>query len=1060
MTEAEIFDLPFPIPGTLESFNKDTYTTQQIAVQKIVYSLSGSIFSYSPESFNLDSAINKWTKFSQHNIHGSIPSFNSLETRSGAASVLLGYSKNKNSSGTESSPVPQSVLASTATLRSMNPVLAQYVSNPSASAPLSFNVAAVDYDEDAGSLVNDYSSALETARDLGLGLVVSHTTSETQDIALFSTALSSLLPSIHIYGGIRAIRESNKAGADWLSSKEISETYSILTSSFNLSNGTLNGSIGSLFEALNNKLGTSYKPFEYVGAALPGTVLVTFGSTESVLASQVVKKLVQSGQTVGVIAVRLYSPFLDSEFFKVLPASTKKIIVLGQVKDNHAVENSSVHSQLFRDVSTAVSMKFGFAIASPVVYDHKYSRSKVWSQQDFYNILNIPSGLLARADIKEIVFWDSDNSNIIDTPGRLAHTISLDGTSTVSHFSKYDNEALGGVIESQIRVSTSSISSPYPVEQADVIVVNKVDITKDFNVLRNAKQGAAVILSAKVNAEEISKVVSSDFKRAAVAKEASIYAIDFEAIGDQSETQGRTEAMVNQIAFWKAFSPELTINQITTKIVTANGVDTELVAATVATLVEKVTDTVFGAIEIPKQWTEELNSADQKVLPGSIELVSFIKNEDHPKEEEGESSSSAVVSHNSWVEAAKQITFPEAYKATSELRPDLPVQNFIAKVKENRRVTPEGYERHIFHFELDITGTGLKYAIGEALGVHARNDERQVRAFLHWYGISPLATVSSPSRDNADIIETRTALQVFRDNLDLFGKPPKKFYESLAPFATNNKEKEHLQKLASAAGAEELKRRVEVDYSSYADVLEEFQSAKPSLADLVQIISPLKRREYSIASSQHAHPNEVHLLIVVVDWVDSKGRKRYGQCSRYLSRLPVGTELVVSVKPSVMKLPPTPQQPIIMSGLGTGLAPFKALIEEKVWQKEQGLEIGEIYLYLGSRHQREEYLYGEIWEAYKDAGIITHIGAAFSRDQPQKIYIQDKIRESIDELVEAFVDKTGYFYLCGPTWPVPDITACLSDILEKDAAKKGIKIDTAKEIEELKETGRYVLEVY
>ncbi|GMF04181.1 unnamed protein product [Ambrosiozyma monospora] len=136
-------------------------------------------------------------------------------------------------------------------------------------------------------------------------------------------------------------------------------------------------------------------------------------------------------------------------------------------------------------------------------------------------------------------------------------------------------------------------------------------------------------------------------------------------------------------------------------------------------------------------------------------------------------------------------------------------------------------------------------------------------------------------------------------------------------------------------------------------------SARPSPQDLVQIIPPLKRREYSIASSQKLHPNEVHLLIVVVDWVDTNGKVRYGQCSKYLSDLAVGQELVVSVKPSIMKLPPKTTQPIVMAGLGTGLAPFKAFLEERQYQLEHGEEIGEAYLYLGSRHKREEYLYGE-----------------------------------------------------------------------------------------------------
>ena len=208
------------------------------------------------------------------------------------------------------------------------------------------------------------------------------------------------------------------------------------------------------------------------------------------------------------------------------------------------------------------------------------------------------------------------------------------------------------------------------------------------------------------------------------------------------------------------------------------------------------------------------------------------------------------------------------------------------------------------------------------------------------------------------------------------------------------------------------------------------------------------------------HPNEIHLLIVVVDWIDNQGRKRYGQASKYISDLQIGQELVVSVKPSVMKLPADPKAPVIMSGLGTGLAPFKAIVEEKLWQKQNGYEIGDIFLYLGSRHCRQEYLYGEVWEAYKDAGIITHIGAAFSRDQTQKIYIQDRIRENLDDLKVAMIDQKGSFFLCGPTWPVPDITSALEDIITADAKERNVKVDLNEAIEELKETSRYILEVY
>jgi sulfite reductase (NADPH) flavoprotein alpha-component len=222
----------------------------------------------------------------------------------------------------------------------------------------------------------------------------------------------------------------------------------------------------------------------------------------------------------------------------------------------------------------------------------------------------------------------------------------------------------------------------------------------------------------------------------------------------------------------------------------------------------------------------------------------------------------------------------------------------------------------------------------------------------------------------------------------------------------------------------------------------------------------MKRREYSIASSQKVTPTSVSLLIVTVNWVDPQGRDRFGQATRYLNALPVGAPVTVSVKPSVMKLPPKSTQPIIMAGLGTGLAPFRAFVQERAWQRDQGMPIGDVFLYMGARHQREEYLYGEEWEAYQDAGIITLLGRAFSRDQPQKIYIQDRMRQTIDDIRRAYLREDGAFYLCGPTWPVPDVTAVLEEAVETEARAGGKKMDGAKEIERLKEELRYVLEVY
>jgi len=320
-----------------------------------------------------------------------------------------------------------------------------------------------------------------------------------------------------------------------------------------------------------------------------------------------------------------------------------------------------------------------------------------------------------------------------------------------------------------------------------------------------------------------------------------------------------------------------------------------------------------------------------------------------------------------------------------------------------------------------------------------------------------------PSREDPNVLVNRTVYQSLLQNVDIFGRPGKRFYEDLAEFADDEQEKLALQTLCTPDGATEFKRRAEVDTITYADILLEYKSAHPSFHDIVRIVSPMKRREYSIASSQHVTPTSVSLLIVTVNWVDPKGRDRFGQATRYLNNLKIGSPVTVSVKPSVMKLPPKTTAPIIMAGLGTGLAPFRAFVQERAYQKQQGHEIGEVLLYMGSRHQREEYLYGEEWEAYQDAGIITLLGRAFSRDQPEKIYIQDRMRQTLAEIQDAYLEKEGSFYLCGPTWPVPDVTEVLQEAVEADHKKKNPtakKIDSRRQIETLKDEGRYVLEVY
>jgi sulfite reductase (NADPH) flavoprotein alpha-component len=157
------------------------------------------------------------------------------------------------------------------------------------------------------------------------------------------------------------------------------------------------------------------------------------------------------------------------------------------------------------------------------------------------------------------------------------------------------------------------------------------------------------------------------------------------------------------------------------------------------------------------------------------------------------------------------------------------------------------------------------------------------------------------------------------------------------------------------------------------------------------------------------------------------------------------------------QLPPDTTQPIIMAGLGTGAAPFRAFLQHRAWQARHYVSVGPTYYYFGSRHQSQEYLYGEELEAYIYDGTITKAGLAFSRDGPKKVYIQHKMLDDAEALARMLNAENGVFYLCGPTWPVPDVHEALVGALVK---YQGHDTESAGALlEGLKEEERYVLEV-
>ncbi|CAK7270306.1 sulfite reductase [NADPH] flavoprotein component [Sporothrix epigloea] len=1044
--------------GSLAAIGGPVYATAQLLVQQVAYKLSDKIFAYSPETFDLDAAARHWESQQETNAYGYPTTVVPLQTRAGAGAFALGYIFSEDFDQSKRT-FPQTLVAPTASLRNLRASLDQLSLLYGVASPFVAHVAALDYAAQDG-LVSDYGAALQTAEELGLALVVSTSAAEAQHMALLATLAAHILPTFHVYDGLRTARETVRV-ADALSDTQVAETFRRLGALRDERAAALGKRLDhaeqllGLLQALNDELGTAYQPFEYYGHDEAELVLVALGSVEAQLAAQTVAQLAAQGHKVGAVNVRVYRPFIEEAFLSALPSTVRRITVLGQVANATDVHDSSVQSALYADVLAAVAFATKWS-ETPAVHDHKYAAADGLSPAFVTSALQSLAGTpqlagepspypvaLVPEQVQQYVFYDLDSSAALAAPGDLARVLAEQPGVHISTYNVHDNLVQGGVVRTDIREAAKALTAPFAVEAADVTLVGEEKLLKDIDVLASAKAGSALIVRLpNFKAEDAEKRIPANVRQALSLAQIRLYALDPAAVPAVEE---HSKVLTEQ-AFLRVAHPELSTDDLVRLSTAVNDIAAARACA-------EVLGQVLQTVEVQKSWAE---------LPVDYQaptsLVKTLKTSSFAVFDKTEAELHTQV--GDWQVVAKGLAFKEAYGTQNAVRPDLAVRTSVVTVAENRRLTPPDYERNIFHIEFDLGTSGVTYEIGEALGVHANNDATLVEEFIQSYGLDANAIVQVPSREDAAALEARTVYQALVQNVDILGKPPKRFYELLAEFATDDTERAKLTALGGKEGADEFKKRAEIDTVSYVDVLEEFASARPPIQDLVRLVSPSKRREYSIASAQAVTPTSVSLMIVVVDWVDSRGRKRYGNASRYLSLLQPGAQVTVSVKPSVMKLPALSTTPLILAGLGTGLAPFRAFVQYRAMQKARGDKIGDILLFMGSRHQREEYLYGEEWEAYVDAGVVTLLGAAFSRDQPEKIYIQDRMRQSMDAVIKAYVHEEGAFFLCGPTWPVPDLTDVLMEAIAKEAKDSGRKVDPHKEIDRLKEIGRYVLEVY